>query len=51
MDYSTDDAHSVYFYPRAIYKQKHIYMLIMYNEIKIKKQTQNNESLPWKGFA
>lgn len=51
MDYLTGDAHSVYFYPRAIYKQKHIYMLIMYSAIKIKKQAQNNESLPWKGLA
>lgn len=48
MDYLTDDAHSVYFYPT--YKQS-TYMLIMYNAIKIKKQTPNNESLPWKGFA
>jgi len=46
MDYLTDDEHSVYFYPRAIYKQKHIDMLIMYNGMDIKKQTQNNESLP-----
>lgn len=55
MSYFTDDAHSVYFYFRAIYKQKYISELTMSklknkncnkNKKKLKKQTQNNESLP-----
>lgn len=39
MDYLTDDAHSVYLRPRAIHKQKHIYMLIIYNA---RKKNQKN---------